>query len=301
MTEQQKRRVHLPYVRAATDCYAQAIGTNTTSLDLAREGRWYDALNTVKDSCTAAAATMIDVHDRLYGPGTGATFFRGPYLDDLPRAITARLKDAFARRAAEVEEANLVLRKRIEEAERTRDLLRDRMYACTSNELASLVASSEGAEVLAGAAMTICNKEVQAALDAAVELSRLKGPAPSNLRDELRDVVKRNVVASAVRARASAKTESRQASPATAVPASKAPDSGLHSPQACLRAASSLREGQLVDQEKLITMMLDICRPEIENEARSKFLDDPKKLLSELRAQALEDAVKHAKELLHAQ
>jgi hypothetical protein len=36
-----------------------------------------------------------------------------------------------------------------------------------------------------------------------------------------------------------------------------------------------LREGKLVEQEKLVSMMLDICRPEIENVAGSEFLDDP--------------------------
>jgi hypothetical protein len=59
--------------------------------------------------------------------------------------------------------------------------------------------------------------------------------------------------------------------------------------------------GQLIDQEKLITMMLDICRPEIENVARSKFLADPSQSLSDLRAQSLESAVKHAKSLVNAQ
>ncbi len=92
LTEQQKRRLHLPYVRAATDCYARTIASNNAALDLAVQGRWYDALSATNNACNAPAAAMIEIHDRLYGAGTGTTFFRGPYLEDLPRAIGTRLK-----------------------------------------------------------------------------------------------------------------------------------------------------------------------------------------------------------------
>ncbi|HLM40459.1 MAG TPA: hypothetical protein VK434_12830, partial [Microvirga sp.] len=65
LTEQQKRRLHLPYIRAATDCYAGAIGANNSALDLAREGKWYDALTSVGNVCNAAAVSLIETHDRL--------------------------------------------------------------------------------------------------------------------------------------------------------------------------------------------------------------------------------------------
>jgi hypothetical protein len=301
LTEQQKRRLHLPYIRAATDCYAGAIGASNSALDLAREGKWYDALTSVGNVCNAAAVSLIETHDRLYGPGTGTTFFKGPYLDDLPRAVGTRLKEALARRTIEVEQATVIRKQRIDEAARTRDLLRDRMYACTTKELNDLVASSESAEILTTAAMTICNREVQAALNAALELVRLEGGSLDGLRDSLYGVVKKNVVTEAVQAKATAKkADAPPLSAATARPSS-ARISNIQTPEDCLKVASSLREGQLIDQEKLITMMLDICRPEIENVARSKFLADPSQSLSDLRAQSLESAVKHAKSLVNAQ
>ena len=40
---------------------------------------------------------MIDTHDRLYGDGSGETFFTGPYLDGLPAAIAIRVKSALTR------------------------------------------------------------------------------------------------------------------------------------------------------------------------------------------------------------
>jgi hypothetical protein len=302
LTEGQKRRLHLPYVRSATDCFARSIQENTPALDLAREGKWYDALSAVGKVCETAIITMIDVHDRLYGPNSGSMFFKGPYLDDLPRAVGTRLKDALSRRSAELEQASAAQRQRIDEATRTKDLLRDRMYECTTKELAELVVSAESAEILATAAMTICNKEVQAALDSAVQLMRLQGSSTDGLRDELSGVVKRNVVTNAVQARANARQASptAQSLPAAAPPINSARNSNMKTVDECLKLASSLREGQLVEQEKLVSMMLDICRPEIEGEARSKFLADPSKSLTDLRTQALESAVTQAKSLINA-
>lgn len=302
LNEAQKRRLHLPYVRAATNCYAKAIEGSVPALDMAREGRWYDALSAAGKACEAQIIAMINVHDQLYGPGTGVTFFRGPYIDDLPRAVGTRLKSALAQRSNEVEQANALRKQRVEEAEKARNLLRDRMYACTTGELENLVASSESAEVLATAAMTICNKEVQSALDAAMEVVRLDGVPSDGIRASLNDVIKRNVVTSAVQARANAKKTEAPAQPLqTAVPRSAATQaSNIQTPESCLKAASSLREGQLVDQEKLISTMLDICRPEIENAARTKFLADPTLSLSDLRTQALESAVRYAKALVES-
>jgi hypothetical protein len=176
------------------------------------------------------------------------------------------------------------------------------MYECTTKELAELVVSAESAEILATAAMTICNKEVQAALDSAVQLMRLQGSSTDGLRDELSGVVKRNVVTNAVQARANARQASptAQSLPAAAPPINSARNSNMKTVDECLKLASSLREGQLVEQEKLVSMMLDICRPEIEGEARSKFLADPSKSLTDLRTQALESAVTQAKSLINA-
>lgn len=300
LTESQKRKLHLPYVRAATDCYAKAIEMNTSALDMATQGRWYDALSSVGKTCDAQVIAMINVHDQLYGPGTGATFFKGPYVEDLPRAVGTRLKSALAQRSNEIDQANALRKQRTEEAAKARDLLRDRMYACTTSEVGNLVASSESAEILATAAMTICNKEVQAALDAAMEVVRLDGVAPDGIRASLSDVIKKNVVTSAVQARANAtKPQTPAQSVQTSLPKqSTARNSNIQTPEDCLNEASSLREGQLVDQEKLISTMLDICRPEIENAARIKFLADPTQPLAELRTQALESAVRYAKVLI---
>ena len=35
---------------------------------------------------------MIDAYDRYYGDGSGEAFFMGPYLEVLPKAVTAGAK-----------------------------------------------------------------------------------------------------------------------------------------------------------------------------------------------------------------
>ena len=35
---------------------------------------------------------MIDAYDSYYGEGSGEAFFMGPYLDVLPKAVTAGTK-----------------------------------------------------------------------------------------------------------------------------------------------------------------------------------------------------------------
>jgi len=305
LTEAQKRRLHLPYVRAATDCYARAIASNVAALDMAREGRWYDALTATQGVCTQPLLAMAREHDRIYGAGTGVEFFKGPYVADLPRALSTRLKGDIERRTAELARADEAKRKRLETANRTRDLLRDRMYDCTSRELAELVQSSEAAEVLATAAMTICRREVEQALDAAIEVYLADGGTGSipEFREQLRRTVRTNVVTNAVQARAAvnkpqpSSTEKVAATP----PQTQSGAAGiLRTTDECLQVASKAREGQFVEVEKLISLMLDLCRPEIEAAARSAFLADPATPLAKARENALEAALTRAKSVVSA-
>jgi hypothetical protein len=36
---------------------------------------------------------MIEAHDRIYGEGSGETFFMGPYLDMLPVTVIKAVKN----------------------------------------------------------------------------------------------------------------------------------------------------------------------------------------------------------------
>jgi len=92
-TEAERRRAHLPYVRAATDCTATSIANSEAAMRLAAVGRWSEAINSVFDICKPQYLQLMSSHDRIYGSG-GAAFFAGPYINDLPRALSTRLVPA---------------------------------------------------------------------------------------------------------------------------------------------------------------------------------------------------------------
>ena len=80
-----------PLVRSATECIVRAVvadprygHTNGTAL--------VDLIVDSMPSCLTPVHAMIDTYDRYYGDGSGEAFFMGPYLDVLPKAVTAGAK-----------------------------------------------------------------------------------------------------------------------------------------------------------------------------------------------------------------
>ncbi|WP_152276466.1 hypothetical protein [Methylorubrum populi] len=328
LTEAQKRKIHLPYVRAATNCISQSLLMAPDAVRLAKQGQWADALRALpKGQCGAEISTLIGTHDQLYGAGTGQTFFAGPYINDLPRALGNRLKGEFERLAAveareiaarqqEVARQEAAKRARIEEADRVVTLYRDKMYECTTNQIVKLAASSEGAEVLATAAMTICDDEIANAVRAGTAKLRIQFPDAETapLRADFEAVIKKNVVTSAVQAKAALNVPRQQAAsepppapvtPVVATPpqVSTAPVNAGPAPAAspvreCLRTMAKAREGKFVNRDDLVKAMLDLCRPEIEGAARSAFLKDDKASLEQTRDKTLQEALREAREVV---
>jgi hypothetical protein len=90
-------------VKAATDCVAAAALNNSEITTLYRENRLKEVTNWVvlrSSTCDNPLKAMRLLHDRIYGQGTGRTFLRGDYLDDLPRAVAERIKVEVLRRTA---------------------------------------------------------------------------------------------------------------------------------------------------------------------------------------------------------
>lgn len=330
LTEAQKRKIHLPYVRAATNCISQALLMAPDAVRLAKQGQWADALWALpKGQCDAELSTLIGTHDQLYGAGTGQTFFAGPYISDLPRALGSRLKGEFERLAAseareiaarqqEVARQEAAKRARIEEADRVASLYRDKMYECTTNQIVKLVTSSEGAEVLATAALTICSDEVANAAKAGTAKIRMEYPDADavSLRAEIETAIRKNVVTTAVQAKAALNTPRQQVAsepaPAPVTPVVATPPQVATAPvnagpapaaspvRECLRTMAKAREGKFVNREDLVKAMLDLCRPEIEGAARSAFLKDDKASLEQTRDKTLQEALHEAREVVGA-
>ena len=326
LTEAEKRRILLPIVRAATDCIAQ------------RHPRSPERRLTriVLKSCLCYRGSLVAVHQRACACRDGArpatrrrdrhSLVKGAYKDDLPRAVTTRIRSemerritaaeqAEAARRAEVARAETKKREEVDRLERVANTLRDRMYECAENELGKLVRSSETAEVLTTAAMSICRREVDGALNAHVELARAQATyseAEANgLRERLRGGARETILADAVKLRAeanSAPARPKSNSPDPATPVGRAqPESTpltattlVISPELskCLGAVNTVQQGKLVERAKLVEAMLDLCRPEIETMARAAFLKEPSVPLQQARESALKAAAEAAEAMV---
>lgn len=92
-SDQQRRKVLLPQVRITTDCI-----TNQVAHELAIAAEPNPTIPGMVDrvlrrgQCHPPIQTLIELHDRLLGPGTGQAFVNSLYLADLPRAVSVRLQ-----------------------------------------------------------------------------------------------------------------------------------------------------------------------------------------------------------------
>ncbi len=177
------------------------------------------------NSCKQPLATMVQMHDAIYGGG-GATFLTGAYFNDLERAVrkvlatdiaTARSiaekqendrKAAEARALAERLEAESKAKaaqvEKVALLEKSRDLIREKMLACIGREGASMVLTDEKAEVVAKASMIFCQGDVDALLRSSMEIAETEGETASNpqaLREAMEKRVLDVVTAYVVKAR----------------------------------------------------------------------------------------------------
>ena len=93
MSFDQKDAAIRPLVSSATECIARTVSADPR-LEIAARGVAFNNLIVESvPSCIDALRSMIDAYDRLYGEGSGETFFMGPYLEGLPEAVTTRVKN----------------------------------------------------------------------------------------------------------------------------------------------------------------------------------------------------------------
>ncbi len=88
MSLQQKSQIMQPLVRSATDCIVRTVVADLRVRQLDRKSTdMRDLIVSSMPSCVDAMRAMIDAHDRLYGDGSGETFFNGPFLEMLPATV----------------------------------------------------------------------------------------------------------------------------------------------------------------------------------------------------------------------
>lgn len=308
LSEAQKRKALLPYIRNATDCIAKQTLGNVSAVSSYRSNTLQIVIDEAWKTCSGLLVEVASQHDALNGPGTGMPFVTGPYRADLPRAVLARIKGELDRRVtAEIEweaaikaqqtEREARQKAEVERLDRAALTLRDRLYQCTDGQLGKLVVSAEGAEVLATAAMTICRREINDAVEGRLAAIRAEGRQPDErlLREQFDKTVRESVVTGAVRIKAGAVAQQPKPVPPPTPAARTDGDPELFS---CLSTMAKAREGKFIDQRKLYEAMLDLCRPEIEKTARTAFLANPQSDLAKEREKTLEAASVIAKSLI---
>jgi hypothetical protein len=91
LSPQEKMAATEPLVRSATDCIVQAVIADPRYGD-DQSGQLGELIVDSMPTCVKPVRAMIDAYDRYYGDGSGEAFFMGPYLDVLPKAVTAGAK-----------------------------------------------------------------------------------------------------------------------------------------------------------------------------------------------------------------
>jgi hypothetical protein len=91
MSAQQKKAVMQPLMRSATDCIVRAVTADPNFRISMAPGDINELIVYSMTACIEPMQAMIDAHNRLFGDGSGETFFMGPYLEVLPAAVARQV------------------------------------------------------------------------------------------------------------------------------------------------------------------------------------------------------------------
>ncbi|QCI67854.1 hypothetical protein [Phreatobacter stygius] len=309
-----RRRQVLPFVRDATDCISRAAREDREFTRAVLAGNLPPLLARAKSRCIDQLAAMSIAHDRIYGPGSGGAFMRGPYEADLERAVRTRLKAEIDQISSQLQQA---------QGERARDEFFDCAFAAAER----MLRSNEPAESIARGAMSVCHAKLGAAIEA---LSGALGGGRVSAEDEryLEERVRDRLIAAIIARRSDLAASAPATAPATRAPApavpgaprqaappatrpdgalsqeeltARYPNSGPALPplQQCLAGAMRAgMDGRMVPRDTALAASLDACRPEIEALGRSLVWDGLEPSLDKGRQAAFVIAKGHAEALL---
>ena len=82
----------LPAIARATDCILRRIGDDPRYRADLRPGEINELIADSLRGCARPLRTLVETHDRMYGPGSGEAFLIGPFLDVLPSAVVRQVK-----------------------------------------------------------------------------------------------------------------------------------------------------------------------------------------------------------------
>jgi hypothetical protein len=89
---ERRRSVLIPSIQAISDCMAQEAVKLPGLAFAIKNNDWRDFSKELAAHCMERVNAMIQIHDKLYGAGTGLSFFQHGYMKDLPRAVRSRIQ-----------------------------------------------------------------------------------------------------------------------------------------------------------------------------------------------------------------
>jgi len=96
MSPRQKLTTLKPLIHSATECVLHSVTTDPRYRPALASADMNELIVASMTPCADAMRSMIEAHDRLFGEGSGETFFMGPYVDGLPLTIDKMVKDGSA-------------------------------------------------------------------------------------------------------------------------------------------------------------------------------------------------------------
>jgi hypothetical protein len=204
---------------------------------IARDNNWPPFLKEVATHCRGQIAALLHIHNSLYGAGTGQEFFSHRYMEDLPRAIRARIQPEIEQRIAAANKAERIEPRKpqlekigpqkpqidasvtasIKPPENSKTLALDdargemlvsrgKLYDCTDKNLPEVLKAASGAQVLP-LVMARCRRDFETAFQSVLEIFRIDAGLDkvddvqrALLRDEIERVVSDHIVAAAAAA-----------------------------------------------------------------------------------------------------
>lgn len=88
----QRNAALLPAVQRATECIVRQAASDARYRADMSPAEMNDLIVDSITACGRAVRAMMDVHDRMYGAGSGEAFLLGPYLDVLPAAVVRQAR-----------------------------------------------------------------------------------------------------------------------------------------------------------------------------------------------------------------
>jgi hypothetical protein len=166
-SEAAKRQIVVPFIRALTGCVAKQALYEDDAVIAYKQNLLGEYLKTTIQKCPDDLKRLWYTYEITYGPGTAWSFIKGPYSDDLERAVLARIKSQLETKLAEFDQKQILAKQRMAQEAESRRTEDERQAALSRQREEEAKAAAVKAEAETKAAEAKAAAEKQERLDIA--------------------------------------------------------------------------------------------------------------------------------------